>query len=145
MPNPHSGQALALKTGGSGECHSRSWGTWFLRWDDWGCFFIKLTTFPPLDSGSSVSSVESIQFLLPLNSFPSTSRPFQSLFLNLTLKSSSISFTMSPKVLVVLTSANEIPKIQKPTGWYLVCPIFPKLFARDGSSDLHVLLCVCVN
>ncbi|KAF3390243.1 Glyoxalase 3 [Penicillium rolfsii] len=26
---------------------------------------------------------------------------------------------MAPKVLVVLTSANEIPKIQKPTGWYL--------------------------
>ncbi|KAJ5475528.1 hypothetical protein N7539_007815 [Penicillium diatomitis] len=26
---------------------------------------------------------------------------------------------MSPKVLVVLTSANEIPKLQKPTGWYL--------------------------
>ncbi|KAJ5197912.1 ThiJ/PfpI family protein [Penicillium cinerascens] len=26
---------------------------------------------------------------------------------------------MSPKVLVVLTSANEIPSIQKPTGWYL--------------------------
>lgn len=28
---------------------------------------------------------------------------------------------MAPKVLVVLTSANEIPKVQKPTGWYLVC------------------------
>ncbi|KAJ5119721.1 hypothetical protein N7448_010390 [Penicillium atrosanguineum] len=26
---------------------------------------------------------------------------------------------MSPKVLVVLTSANEIPAIKKPTGWYL--------------------------
>ncbi|OOQ81751.1 ThiJ/PfpI family protein [Penicillium brasilianum] len=26
---------------------------------------------------------------------------------------------MTPKVLVVLTSANEIPKLQKPTGWYL--------------------------
>lgn len=27
---------------------------------------------------------------------------------------------MAPKVLVVLTSQNSIPSINKPTGWYLV-------------------------
>jgi hypothetical protein len=33
---------------------------------------------------------------------------------------------MAPKVLIVLTSAIEIPKLQKPTGWYLVCS-YPSL------------------
>lgn len=28
---------------------------------------------------------------------------------------------MTPKVLVVLTSQNEIPSLKQPTGWYLVC------------------------
>jgi hypothetical protein len=40
---------------------------------------------------------------------------------------------MSPKVLVVLSSANEIPAIKKPTGWYLVrAPPFHSLIFHLG-------------
>lgn len=44
---------------------------------------------------------------------------------------------MTPKVLVVLTSANEIPKLQKPTGWYLVC--------SQPRADLLLLLGLLVH
>lgn len=29
---------------------------------------------------------------------------------------------MAPKVLIVLTSADKIVKLDRPTGWYLVSP-----------------------
>lgn len=42
---------------------------------------------------------------------------------------------MAPKILIVLTSQNEIPSLKKPTGWYLVRPTI-----QPSPNTLHLQL-----
>lgn len=45
---------------------------------------------------------------------------------------------MAPKVLVVLTSQNTIPKTGQPTGWYLVRSIWCASFMITFFCDIAV-------
>jgi hypothetical protein len=52
---------------------------------------------------------------------------------------------MAPKVLIVLTSADKIVKLDKPTGWYLVSPSVAATISFISALPQYLFTCHPAN